>query len=126
MTNPGYVCTRKRKRDIFAMKNLFGGLGFPMADMTGVGLLAGESGNMSSPLLAQQDQVYGNGNPMEKTFNSAGNSTLNLTNSSHQNEQIATNSSANVGVPPNFANGNSITTGNPENTVPEEIHPELT
>lgn len=124
MTNPGYVCTRKRKRDIFVMKNLFGGIGFPMNDMTGVGLLTGEPGNINAPLLAQQDQVFLSGNPIEKPFPSADNSTLNLTNSSHQNDQIATNgiNPASIGIPPNFTqNGDSQTSGNPATVDPKKM-----
>ena len=36
MTNPGYVCDRKRKRDIFMMHNLFGG----NTEMTHMGLFS--------------------------------------------------------------------------------------
>jgi hypothetical protein len=41
MTNPGYVCKRKRKRDAFVLNALFGNKGM---EMTGVGMLLGGLG----------------------------------------------------------------------------------
>lgn len=49
MTNPGYVCERKRKRDLFVMHHLFAGHGM---EMTNMGLMTGASEGLS-PLLGQ-------------------------------------------------------------------------
>ena len=42
MTNPGYVCKRKRKRDAFIIGKLFGQGGI---EMTGLNLLPGLTNN---------------------------------------------------------------------------------
>jgi|694.fasta_scaffold92281_3 hypothetical protein len=41
MTNPGYVCKRKRKRDLFILDALFGK---GETEMTGLGMLVGGLG----------------------------------------------------------------------------------
>lgn len=68
MTNPGYVCKRKRKRDAALIGHIFGGT----VEMAGIFGLGGD--NQKGPLLAQQDQVYQNGNipaenPLAAIFN---------------------------------------------------------
>lgn len=53
MTNPGYVCNRKRKRDVFIFNKLFG------QQMTAMGLI---NQNNNTSLLAGQQNIYENQN----------------------------------------------------------------
>jgi len=55
MTNPGYVCNRKRKRDAFILNKLFG------QEMTAMGLLG--KNNNTGGLLTDQENIYANSNP---------------------------------------------------------------
>jgi hypothetical protein len=106
MTNPGYECDRKRKRDIFALHKIFGGIGIPMANISGLGLLSPER-NVS--LLQNQDPVYANsgssrgqgGSMMEQTYNSGVKNAHNVTNSTNNPE-------SSQGQPSGFLIGNSL------------------
>lgn len=51
MTNPGYKCERKRKRDIFMLNSLFGGNAVPMVMMGG--------DNSHRGMIGNTDGIYG-------------------------------------------------------------------
>lgn len=85
MTNPGYVCKRKRKRDLIVLGALFGNTtqGGQTIEMTGLGLFAGLGSNPSdlkNPISNQQDPIYQDGaqasnnnaaNPLAAIFSSS-------------------------------------------------------
>lgn len=58
MTNPGYVCKRKRKRDMAFIGKFFGN-GVEMTQLFGIDTAGNENKN---GLLGNQDPIYQNNN----------------------------------------------------------------